>query len=221
MAELTIAVVSDVICPWCYLGKRRLERALETLDLAGAVRVRWLPYELNPEMPADGMPRAEYRARKFGPERSARADADLTRLGEEEGVAFAFSRIARTPNTRAAHALIEHAAARGLDEEVVEGLFRAYFEDARDIGRPEELVEIAGAAGLDAAEVRGALEDRELRERVVALEGEAARLGIAGVPFFVLNGAQALSGAQSTETWIEILRRAVSVADASGAAVPA
>src|SRR5215207_5533240 len=111
--SLSVAVFSDVICPWCFVGKRRLERALDQCGLAGTAAIRWLPFELNPDMPAGGMERAAYRARKFGAERAAALDRDMTALGLKEGIRFAFDRMERTPNTRPAHCLIAHASREG------------------------------------------------------------------------------------------------------------
>ena len=202
---LSIAVFSDVICPWCLVGKRRLERALETLGLED-VAIRWLPFELNPDMPAGGMPRAEYRTRKFGAERAATLDRDMTLLGGQEGIRFAFDRIERTPNTRAAHCLIAHASRQGRGQAMVEALFTAYFEDARDIGREDVLTDVAARAGLDERAVRAALGDEALRASVVDLEQEAARLGIAGVPFFIINDRWSVSGAQPADVWREVLQ---------------
>jgi predicted DsbA family dithiol-disulfide isomerase len=206
----TISVFSDVICPWCYLGKRRLERALTDLGLTGAPTIRWLPFELNPDMPQAGMPRAEYRARKFGAQRSAELDARMEALGREDGVAFAFNRMQRTPNTRRAHMLIAHATDEGFGDAVVEALFRAYFEEARDIGDPEVLAEIAAAQGLAGEGVRAALDNEVLRDRVVLLERRAAEIGIGGVPFFILESGQVVSGAQSSKDWEGLLRDAAS-----------
>jgi 2-hydroxychromene-2-carboxylate isomerase len=132
---LTIAVISDVVCPWCYVGKRRLEAALK--ELGQEAEIHWLPYELNPDMPKDGMERAAYRAKKFGEAKSAQFDAQLTALGREEGIPFAFDRQARTPNTRAAHQLIAFAGSQGKADAVVEALFKAYFEEGRDVGSDE------------------------------------------------------------------------------------
>ncbi|MDB5558702.1 MAG: DsbA family oxidoreductase [Enterovirga sp.] len=198
-------VFSDVICPWCYLGKRRLEQALDTLALSDTVSVQWLPFELNPDMPPEGMPRAEYRARKFGAARATELDAHMEALGQEEGVAFAFDRMERTPSTRRAHMLIAHAGRRGRGEAVVEALFRTYFEEGRDVGDVAVLREIARAGGLDETEAMAALESPELEAEVVALERRAAEIGIGGVPFFVLEDGRAVSGAQSSETWRELL----------------
>lgn len=200
-----IFVVSDVVCPWCLVGKRRLERALaETgrTDLA----LHWLPFELNPDMPPDGMPRANYRARKFGAARAAELDARMEAIGRDEGIAFAFDRVTRTPNTRRAHMLIAHAGRFGRADGIVERLFRAYFEEARDIGDADVLLEVARAEGLDEAEVQAALDSDELRAEVASLEGRAGEMGISGVPFFIPEGGQPVSGAQGTETWVATLR---------------
>src|SRR5947209_17108367 len=123
---LTVDVISDVICPWCYIGKRRLEKAVAALDLQ--VEVRWLPFQLNPAMPKEGVSRREYRTRKFGSwERSLELDARVVAVGEAEGISFALDRIERTPNTLDAHRLIWLAGEQGIQDAVVEALFRAYF----------------------------------------------------------------------------------------------
>jgi predicted DsbA family dithiol-disulfide isomerase len=203
-----IAVFSDVICPWCFVGKRRLEGALR--ELGADAEITWLPFELNPDMPADGMTRADYRARKFGPDRSRELDANMTELGREEGIAFAFDRIARTPNTRKAHALIAHASRLGQADAVVEALFRAYFEEALDIGDPGVLADIAVRQGLEREAAMAALSDPELHDEVVTREGEAARLGASGVPFFVVDRTWAISGAQPSAAWVDALRQIAS-----------
>jgi predicted DsbA family dithiol-disulfide isomerase len=203
-AAPSIAVFSDVICPWCFVGKRRLERALGELGLEAAVA--WLPFELNPDMPEEGMERAAYRARKFGAERAGALDAQMTELGRQEGIAFAFDRIARTPNTRRAHALIAHASRLGKADGVVEALFRAYFEDGRDIGREDVLADVAAAHGVERPQALEAIADPELRDAVVGREQEAAGLGVSGVPFFIVDDAWAISGAQPSATWVKALR---------------
>ncbi len=203
-----IFVFSDVICPWCYLGKRRLEGALDSLGLREGTAIHWLPFELNPDMPEGGMKRAEYRAAKFGPERSAELDERMRALGHDEGVAFAFDRMERTPNTRRAHMLAAYATDHGRGDAIVEALFRAYFEDALDIGDPAVLVGIAEAQGLDPEAARAVLGSEELHEQVVSLERRAAEMGIGGVPFFILEGGQAISGAQPSAEWEKVLREA-------------
>ncbi len=207
-ASTAIAIYSDVICPWCFVGKRRLERALR--ELGADASITWLPFELNPDMPADGMERAAYRARKFGPERSRELDANMTKLGKEEGIAFAFDRVARTPSTRKAHMLIAQASRLGRSDAVVEALFVAYFEKALDIGSDEVLADIAERHGVDRAEALRALSDPQLRGEVVTQEAEAAGLGISGVPFFLVEGQWAIEGAQPSATWVDALRQIAS-----------
>jgi predicted DsbA family dithiol-disulfide isomerase len=207
-APTAIAVYSDVICPWCFVGKRRLERALR--EVGAEASIAWLPFELNPDMPPGGMERASYRARKFGPERSRELDANMTKLGTEEGIAFAFDRVARTPNTRKAHMLIVHASRLGRADAVVEALFVAYFEEALDIGDEEVLAALAQRHGLEQGEALRALADPQLREEVVAQEAEAAGLGVSGVPFFLVEGQWAIEGAQPSSTWVDALRQIAS-----------
>ena len=206
MAQLGIAVFSDVICPWCYLGKRRLERALDALGLREVTRVDWLPFELNPDMPEGGMARADYRARKFGAERSAELDARMAALGREEGIGFAFDRQSRTPTTRRAHMLIAHAAQAGSADALVEVLFQAYFEQGLDVGSPEVLADAAERVGIAREGALSALHDEGVRETVHGLARHAAQIGATGVPFFIVNKAWAISGAQPPEHWTQALR---------------
>src|SRR4051812_31270390 len=151
---LTIDVISDVICPWCFIGKRRLEKAL-----AGRpATIRWHPFQLNPDMSREGIDRKEYRIRKFGSwERSLELDAQVAAAGRGEGIAFDFDRMARTPNTLDAHRIIWLAGERGVQDAVVEALFLAYFTDGRDLSDRATLAEVAAGSGLDRAEVDGLL----------------------------------------------------------------
>ncbi|KMO43593.1 DSBA oxidoreductase [Methylobacterium tarhaniae] len=204
---LTISVFSDVICPWCYLGKRRLERALDQLGLRETTTIEWLPFELNPDMPADGMERALYRARKFGAERSAQLDAQMAELGRQERIGFSFETMMRTPSTRRAHMLIAAATQNGRADPVVNALFRAYFEEGRDIGDSEILREIGLRAGLDRAVVDHALGNEQLRSLVEAVERQAAEMQVTGVPFFIVDRKWAVSGAQPTEQWVGALQK--------------
>lgn len=212
MAEsgsVTIEVVSDVICPWCYIGKRRLEKALATLEPDLAPSVTWLPFQLNPAMPREGMPRGEYRRAKFGSsERSAALDARVAVEGRGEGIEFAFARMQRTPNTFAAHQLIDLAQERGVGGEVVEALFRAYFEEARDTGDPQVLTEIAAARGLNGRELEARWADRGEVRRLAELEEELKKLGISGVPTYIIGRRYAVSGAQPPETIAAAIRQA-------------
>jgi predicted DsbA family dithiol-disulfide isomerase len=213
---LSIAVYSDVICPWCYVGKRRLEAALAGPDMPAASRFYWLPFELNPDMPAEGVARQAYREAKFGAARSAELDGNMLETGRELGIAFAFERMQRTPNTRLAHRLIWEAGRQGRQDELVERLFHAYFEEALDIGAPDVLKQLAAEAGLEAPAVNRALIDPDSLNAVVDLEQQGYRMGIQGVPFFILSQKYAVSGAQPPEFWTEALPRIAAEATASG-----
>ncbi|HEY8243871.1 MAG TPA: DsbA family oxidoreductase [Casimicrobiaceae bacterium] len=206
-----IDVVSDVVCPWCYIGKRHLEAALATLDESGQPRpvVRWHPYELNPGLPGEGVDRREYLERKFGgPARAAQIYERVQRAGTQAGIAFDFERIERQPNTRDAHRLIAWAQGRGDADPLVERLFRAYFVDGRFIGAHEVLAEIAHEAGLDADAAYAFLSSDVGAGEIAEAEERAASLGISGVPFFIVDGRYGLSGAQPAEAIVEALRRA-------------
>src|SRR3984957_19117775 len=147
---LSVDVISDVICPWCFIGKRRLEKAIAILDRQHEVRVRWLPFQLNPTMPKEGISRREYRTRKFGSwERSLELDAKVVTVGEAEDIHFTFDRIERTPNTLDAHRLIWLADKEGVQDAIVEAVFRAYFTEGRDISDLPTLLSVAIGAGLD------------------------------------------------------------------------
>jgi predicted DsbA family dithiol-disulfide isomerase len=204
-AVVPIDLYSDVVCPWCFLGKRRLEAALRARP-AIPVAVRWRPFELNPDMAAGGADRREYLAHRFADAASlAQAHRRLVELGREAGIEYRFEAIARVPNTRAAHALVALAGDRA--GAVVEGLFRAYFEEARDVGDLDVLTAIAAAAGLDAAAVRPRLVAGEGRAEIAEQELEARRLGVNGVPLFVFAGRWAVSGAQDAATLVTALDR--------------
>lgn len=204
-ARLPMTVYSDVICPWCYVGKRRLEAALGDPSIPQDIDFSWRPFELNPDMPAEGITRAEYRMRKFGAERAAELDRSMMATGREVGIEFAFDRMQRTPNTRLAHRLIWEADRQGRQNEVVNRLFRGYFEEALDIGSADVLKQLASDAGLQADGVTQALSEPASLEAVVELEQQGYRMGIQGVPFFIVSGKYGVSGAQPPEFWREAL----------------
>jgi predicted DsbA family dithiol-disulfide isomerase len=202
---LTIDVISDAICPWCFIGKRRLEKALDGRPAA----VRWHPFPLNPDMPREGIERKSYRIRKFGTwERSLELDARVATAGQGEGIVFRFDRMVRTPNTLDAHRIIWLAGERGVQDAVVEALFLAYFTDGRDLSDRATLAEIAAGAGLDRAAVDDLLAGDAGLDVVRAGEERARRLGVSGVPFFVVNGRVALSGAQPPELFRQAFEQA-------------
>ena len=196
---MKIDVYSDTICPWCFIGKRRLERALAERpqpDLA----ITWRPFQLNPEMPPGGMDRRRYLALKFGGPTGAREVYEQVRqAGRSEDIDFAFEAIERTPNTLNSHRLIRYAGAAGLQGQVVEALFDSYFLEARDLGDLDVLVAAAEAAGLDPAAVRAYLDSGEDAEAVRAEDARARQIGIQGVPTYILNDKYVLSGAHPPE----------------------
>ena len=204
---LPVTIYSDVICPWCYVGKRRLEKAMLAPGMPQQLAITWRPFELNPDMPAEGMERSAYRVQKFGPEKAGRIDQTMTETGREVGIAFAFDKMQRTPSTRLAHRLIWHAERRGpeVQSALVDRLFKGYFEEGLDIGRKDVLLELATAAGLDAGDARAALEDESSLAAVLGLEDAGISMGIRGVPYFVLIDRYAISGAQPPELWQEAL----------------
>jgi predicted DsbA family dithiol-disulfide isomerase len=208
--NLTVDVISDVICPWCYIGKRRMEKAVAALEGQHEVRVRWLPFQLNPQMPKEGISRREYRIRKFGTwEHAQELDARVIAVGKAEGIHFAFDRIERTPNTLDAHRLIWLADKQGVQDAVVEALFRAYFGEGRDISNRQTLFDVVAEAGLDREHAEALLKGDNGMEAFRDANEQALRLRVEGVPFFIINGMATLSGAQQPEAFNEAFRQAV------------
>jgi predicted DsbA family dithiol-disulfide isomerase len=212
---LRIEVISDVVCPWCFIGKRRLEQALRLLAEDGvepaSVEVVWRPFQLNPQLPREGMSRAQYVAAKFG----GRADeiyARVAGVGRSVGIDFAFDRIVRQPNTLAAHQLIELARESHAQETMVENLFRAYFLDGKDLTDVPTLLELAQQSGLDEGRVRACLDDDAQREAIAVQDDEARALGVTGVPFFIFGGQLAVSGAQEPQVLVRAFKQAAGVA---------
>ena len=217
---LTVDVVSDIVCPWCFIGKRHLEAALADAGLANEAVVRWHPFELNPELPQAGIDRREYLERKFGgPERAAQIYARVRAAGERAGIAFDFDAIDRQPNTREAHRLIAWAQARGDADALVERLFSAYFVEGLPIGDRETLVRLAAEAGVDADAARAWLASDTGRAEIEQAEMRARELGITGVPFFIFDGRVGLSGAHPPESIREAIREAGKRAAQEGATV--
>ena len=202
---IIIEVVSDVVCPWCFIGKRRLEKALALLGRKD-VRVHWKAFELNPDAPKEGMNRAAYRARKFGSLAYAQQlEAHVVEAGAEEGIGFRFDRIERVPNTFDAHRLTWLAAQDGGQDAVVENLFRAYFIDAEDVGMPEVLRRIGVQSGLDPGRIEQLLAGETGRSEVLAEERESRGQGVSGVPTFFVNGQPVMSGAQKPDLLASVL----------------
>ncbi len=201
-----IDVYSDAVCPWCYVGKRRLERALT--EFGGDVRVTWRPFQLNPTMPKEGMDRTAYLEAKFGSLDAFRQlEEHVQAAGASERITFAFEKIARTPNTFAAHRLIWLGEREGCPDAVVDALFRGYFEEGADIGSSAVLVQLAAQAGLPGESVERFLRSDEGTAEVKAEESAGHKLGIRGVPYFVVDGTYAISGAQPADIFVSALKR--------------
>jgi predicted DsbA family dithiol-disulfide isomerase len=212
---VAIDIVSDVVCPWCYIGKRKLETALRDLaarDPSLRPAVRWHPFQLNPDLPPAGIPRAAYLQAKFGGEtRASDIYVRVKAVGTEVGIAFDFDRIEVQPNTLNAHRLVawaqDHSGAVSTGD-LVERLFEAYFVQGRAIGEPDVLAQIASEAGLDGDAARAMLASAEGLAAVSAEDREARSVGINGVPFFIFNGSTAVSGAHEPKTLLEAIAKA-------------
>jgi predicted DsbA family dithiol-disulfide isomerase len=203
---LQIDIVSDAVCPWCYIGKRNLEAALAELPEL-KVSIHWRPYQLDPTIPPQGLDRMTYMTRKFG-DRVASIHERIAAAGQQAGLAFDYDAIKVSPNTLDAHRLIRWAWAANRQDAVVENLFRAFFVEGRDIGSKDVLIDIARQSGMDAAIVGNLLEGDADKEAVEADIGQARSLGVSGVPFFILDQKIGLSGAQPPEVMRAAIRRA-------------
>jgi predicted DsbA family dithiol-disulfide isomerase len=223
--NMRIDIYSDTVCPWCYLGKRRFELAMAARPQYEP-RVTWRPFELNPNLPIEGVDRASYLVSKFGSaERVAQAHAELQRQGEASGIEFRFDLIEFMPNTRRSHLLVAHAArshrpgaVHGLAAAVKDRVMRAYFEEGCDIGDIETLVRLGVEAGLAERECRAALILRAGQDGVIAAERHASVLGITGVPTFIFDGLYTVSGAQEVGTLAGVFDRVADFAAARDAA---
>ncbi len=213
-STLTIDIVSDVVCPWCYIGKRKLEAALELSRAAGLPTpdIRWHPFQLNPDMPVAGMSRKQYLEDKFGgPQRAAEIYERVRTAGRAAGLELDIDGITRQPNTLAAHALIAFAQQQGAAQgnDVKERLLKAYFIENRFIGDVEELVLIAGEAGLDTDAARTFVTDPSQLKAVADADAQARGMGIGGVPYFIFNQKVAVSGAQDPASLLAAMQQAL------------
>ncbi len=210
-AVRSIDIISDAICPWCWIGKAHLAAALEELRAEGLeFRIRWRPFQLNPDMPPEGVERDAYRAAKFGSlERSRELDANVAEAGRAAGLTFRFDLMRRTPNTVAAHRVIRAAEEAGVQQPVVDALFSAYFEHGRDIGDPATLEEVAAGAGLPG--MAAMLAGDAHRDIVLAEDMAARRAGISGVPSFLMDRHLLFSGAMPGPRMAAAFRQAAAI----------
>ena len=202
---MLLEIFSDTVCPWCYIGKRRLERALRLRPQPSLVR-RWRAFQLNPGLPSSGMDRRQYMIAKFGSlDRAQRLYEAVSRVGAQEGIKFDFDRIVRTPNTVRSHRLLYAAAEEDKQPGLLELIFNAYFTEGRDIGEPDILAELGHEAGLSAAAIDDALVEGGRLDSAMTEDLQSRRIGINGVPFFIFNGRFGLSGAQEPEALLNML----------------
>ena len=183
--NLAVDVISEVICPWCLIGKKRIETALAAFESQHEISVRWLPFQLNPTMPKEGISRKEYRTTKFGSwERSLELDAKIVAVGEAEGIHFAFNRVERTPNTVDAHRLIWLAGQQGCQDAIVEALFGGYFTEGRDISNRQTLIGVVADAGLERQFAEAMLNSDAGMDAIKEAESLSRRHRVDSVPFF-------------------------------------
>jgi len=202
---ITLDILSDPICPWCYIGKVQLDRALEARSDRPVV-LAWHPFQLNPDMPRDGMDRREYLETKFGGKRQAvEVYGRIAEAAKAAALELDFGAIKRTPNTLDAHRLIQWAGIEGAQTRVVAALFAAYFKEGRDIGNAEVLADIADACGMDAAMVLRLLATDAEVDDIRARDAHSREMGVTGVPTFIIANQHAVPGAQPTELWTKVL----------------
>jgi len=207
--QLIIDVVADVVCPWCYLGWRRLKSAVALRPDVQAQLI-WRPYQLDPTLPEEGVDRKQYMANKFkDPDKLKAVHTALVEGGAEEGIAFNFEAIDLSPNTNAAHRLIRWALTAGVQDQVVEALFKAYFEQGLDIGDPMVLADIAEAAGMERVVVLQLLSEGADKEAVAREHAMAVQGGVTGVPFAIFAGKVAVVGAETPERIVQAIDQAL------------
>ncbi len=198
-------IMSDPICPWCLIGKAQLERALAARPDHPFV-IEWHPFQLNPDMPAEGVDRRAYLEQKFGgKERAVQIYAKIAAHAQEAGIEINFEGIARTPNTLDAHRLIHWAGIEGVQDRVVSALMRGYFQEGRDIGDRDTLADIADSAGLDAAVIRKLLDSPADKDDIAGRDAAAREMGVTAVPTFIVAGQHAVPGAQPTDVWLKVI----------------
>ncbi|MCB2129262.1 MAG: DsbA family oxidoreductase [Rhodobacteraceae bacterium] len=204
---IKLDIISDIACPWCYVGKAYLDRALEKSP-DHPFEVEWHPFQLNPDMPEDGMDRRAYLEAKFGGKDGAvRAYAPLVQHAEQSGAVLNLDKVARTPNTLNAHRLVHWAGLEGRQSAMVTALFRALWRDGRDVGDVETLADIAGETGLDRAMMLRLLQGDGDRADIAARDAHARERGVSGVPTFIIAHRHVLQGAQPTEVWLDVIRQ--------------
>jgi predicted DsbA family dithiol-disulfide isomerase len=203
---IKIEIVSDVVCPWCYIGKRRLERAIHSLSGEIDFEIIYLPFELNPSLPEAGVDQKEYLVQKFGGEdRYRQITRHVTKVAAEEGLTFNFDKQKIAPNTREAHRLLWFARQFNRQPQLKEALMKAYFEDGTDLSKKENLISLALSCGLESRRTTAFLNSNEGMKEVIELGNQNYARGISGVPYYIINDRYGISGAQASQTFANAL----------------
>lgn len=206
---IKVDVFSDIICPWCFILNRRMEKAIEEMGNGDEIDIKHMPFQLNPTIPKSGMDRKTYRSAKFGSwEKSMQLDGQVEEAGKKEGISFNYDLVKRTPNTFEAHRLIWLGRLEGLEKEVIDALFSSYFIHGDDVGDLDALVQIAMEAGIDRKQAENFFSSNEGVEEILEEEKIARNLRISSVPTVFINGVYAFSGAQSVEVIKELFKKA-------------
>lgn len=217
--KIKVDIVSDVVCPWCYIGKRRIEKAMGALQNKYEFEVEYHPFELNPQMPAEGTNQKAYLISKFGGEaRYNQLIGNVTKVAADEGLNFDYDKQTISPNTREAHRIIQFAKQEGKQLEAKEAFMKAYFEEGVDLSRKENLLSVAVKAGLTKETIEKLLSSDEGLAEIEAAEHELQKLGISGVPFYIINNKYGISGAQPSESFIEAFENIGTELNTAGAA---
>ncbi|QHT67096.1 DsbA family oxidoreductase [Rhodocytophaga rosea] len=205
---IRIDIVSDIVCPWCYIGKRRLERALDKLSDKFDFVLEYHPFELNPAMPIEGVKQQEYLIKKFGStERYHQLTRQVTQVAAQEDISFHYDKQQVSPNTRNAHRLVQLANQEGKQVEMVEALFKAYFTDGIDLSKRENMLAVAVQVGLDREKTSKLLASEEGLLQIALAEQELQKLGITGVPFYIVNNTYGISGAQPLDAFVQVFEQ--------------
>ncbi|MBX2915821.1 MAG: DsbA family oxidoreductase [Cyclobacteriaceae bacterium] len=218
MQKIKIDIVSDVVCPWCYIGKRRIEKAIDQLKDKYEFEVSYLPFELNSQVPKAGLDQKQYLTNKFGgDDRFEQLTQHVTSIAAIEGLQFDFNKQKVMPNTRDAHRIIWFAKQEGKQLAVKEAYMKAYFEEGVDLSKPENLIEVAVKAGLQKEEVTSLLNSETGLQEIIEAEQLNQKRGVSGVPFYIINNQYGISGAQPTETFVQALTQIGSEVEAANA----
>lgn len=218
-SRIKVDVVSDVVCPWCYIGKRRLEKAMAQLADQYEFDVEYHPFELNPSMPIEGANQKMYLTKKFGSaQRYEQITQHVTEVAATEGLRFDFSKQEVAPNTRAMHAIIAFAKTKGKQLETKEAYLKAYFTDGVDLSNPHNILAIAESVGLKKEEVRDVVSNPKALEQIAVAENHMQKLGISGVPFYIINNQHGLSGAQPTDVFKDVFMQLTTEIETTSAA---